>query len=750
MDSWVVNGVTHHAAILIANKGMDVQQSWVVDDLDGASLSSFISANSARLVDWRQYVKNGVTVNGGVLVSNTGAGEAAWWFYPGLTQAQVDAQATAHNAMVVSLQIADTTNGTFNVVMIQNAGVGAVNWWWGKTDAQLATLVNPGTMRIVDSKSYRVNGTRLYTTLVANNTAYAGTSATNATCDANLLASWQANPPVVGLGSAATAKAFDAQVLAFMKQYGLPGGAIGVVRNGQLVLARGYGYADEAGAQIAHPDNLFRLASLSKGITAAAVLVAQQQGLLTLDTHPFQILGLSPNPAATSQSPVTPQLNAITVRNLLNHTGGFSSETGCSISVPAGAPAADQPLHGTSCSTVGDPMSNDTLFTVEDLPGNSVPPTCNQIVQYMMTQPVTWTPGQVMDYSNFGYCVLEATLEKVTGVPFAEWATNNVLNPAGAENGIVPGHTVTVADHEVTYYDPGYPLQSIYDTQGLCQQPGTANANGLCVPIPYGGVGPTSTGDIEAALPEGGWVASPVDLLRLQVALDGRSGGSPLLSLNSIASLETSPNVWYASAANGTLMLNPPNPNYYYGFGFDVAPNGSWQNVGDFNGTVTYEYRGGTSSRTDNAAGFGWVAVFNGTPNDPKNTVGSQIGNMMFAAFNGLGGAAAPWMNANLFDQFGVYSQWMTGSQYQTLFNAQVAAGLYPSRIEGRDLMGTPMYRAFFAPVHGSTWTSNNGMDCVTYQSKQQSLAAQGYTTASLQAYVGGDGLRRYQATWVK
>ncbi len=233
-----------------------------------------------------------------------------------------------------------------------------------------------------------------------------------------------------------------------------------------------------------------------------------------------------------------------------------------------------------------------------------------------------------------------------------------------------------------------------------------------------------------------------------------RNGAPQIISSDNLTQLETDPKVWTETVPPTTgvqtLTLNPPNPNFYYGFGFNVEPNGSWQNVGGFNGTITHEYRGGTDPTTDPAAGFGWAAVFNGSPNDPNNTVGSQIGNMMTTAFDNAGGARAAWLGANLFDQYGVYSDWMNGSAYQAYFNAQVANGLYPSRVEGRDLMGTPMFRAFFAPFHGSNWTSNDGLDCLTYQQRQQTLSGQGYVPASLQSYVGGDGLRRYQATWVK
>jgi CubicO group peptidase (beta-lactamase class C family) len=350
-----------------------------------------------------------------------------------------------------------------------------------------------------------------------------------------------------------------------------------------------------------------------------------------------------------------------------------------------------------------------------------------------------------MDYSNFGYCVLQATLEKVTGVPYASWVAANVLAPAGVSSGMIPGRTTVIADHEVTYYDlpTNYPIQSIYDTQGLCTNGGTPAAGIFCVPVPYGGSGPYSTGDLEAALAEGGWLSTPVDLLRLEVGLDGRSGSSAILTDASIGELQTFPDAWVEGPGapdSGQITINPPSTGGAYGFGFNVGTNESWQNVGQFAGTLTHIYRGGNSSRTDGAAGFGWVAFFNGTNgSDPTNSATGQIGAIMSKAFNAVGASGA-WLSTSLFDQYGQYTQWMSGSQYQALFNSMASKGQYPTRVEGKNETGFPMFRA----------TANHGMDCLSYSQKANTMKNQGYAQASLQSYVGSDGLRYYQSVWIK
>src|SRR6516164_1775177 len=89
--------------------------------------------------------------------------------------------------------------------------------------------------------------------------------------------------------------------------------------------------------------------------------------------------------------PETKALAKITIKELLEHTGGWSRETGC-----------------TNCSAEGDPMfESESIAAAQGIPS---PPSCDQIIRYMLSQPVYWTPGTVYDYSNFGYCVLGAVI----------------------------------------------------------------------------------------------------------------------------------------------------------------------------------------------------------------------------------------------------------------------------------------------------------------------------------------------------
>src|SRR5215210_6063276 len=76
---------------------------------------------------------------------------------------------------------------------------------------------------------------------------------------------------------------FDVSVHDLMGKYAIPGGAFAVVRDGKLIYARGFGYADAENKTPVLPDALFRIASVSKPITSAAIMTLVGDGKLRLD-----------------------------------------------------------------------------------------------------------------------------------------------------------------------------------------------------------------------------------------------------------------------------------------------------------------------------------------------------------------------------------------------------------------------------------------------------------------------------------
>src|SRR5438093_11856975 len=117
------------------------------------------------------------------------------------------------------------------------------------------------------------------------------------------------------------AEAFDREMEAFMQARNVPGGALTVVKGRRLVYARGYGWADREKKSPAQPGSLFRIASVSKPFTAVATLKLAEEQRLDLDAHAFDILKVTPFLAEGKKADA--RLSRITIRHLLQHTGGW-------------------------------------------------------------------------------------------------------------------------------------------------------------------------------------------------------------------------------------------------------------------------------------------------------------------------------------------------------------------------------------------------------------------------------------------
>ena len=110
-----------------------------------------------------------------------------------------------------------------------------------------------------------------------------------------------------------------------MKKFGVPGGALAVAKDGKLVVAKGYGWANVAARQPVTMDSLFCLASVSKAVTSVAVMRLVQDGKLSLDDRVYRLLG-RPKPLEGFQ--LDPRVKDITVRHLLLHAAGFDPRKG--------------------------------------------------------------------------------------------------------------------------------------------------------------------------------------------------------------------------------------------------------------------------------------------------------------------------------------------------------------------------------------------------------------------------------------
>ncbi len=147
---------------------------WTYTGVSAAQVSSYLSANSARLVD--------IEVTGLVsgaprfavrMVRNAGAYAVnGWWWYYGLTASQVSSYLSTNSARLIEIEPYDAGGGAirYAVVMISNTGTQARNWTWlyGTTSASISTHVG-STRRLIDIDSYVVGGVKRYTAITVLN-----------------------------------------------------------------------------------------------------------------------------------------------------------------------------------------------------------------------------------------------------------------------------------------------------------------------------------------------------------------------------------------------------------------------------------------------------------------------------------------------------------------------------------------------------------------------------------------------------
>ena len=106
-----------------------------------------------------------------------------------------------------------------------------------------------------------------------------------------------------------------------MQRHGVPGAVLAVTKDGRLIHAKGYGFANADTDEPVRPDTRFPLASISKVLTTLAILKLVEANKLSLEDKPFEIIKhIKPPPGER----VNPRLFKITIRQLLNHSGGWS------------------------------------------------------------------------------------------------------------------------------------------------------------------------------------------------------------------------------------------------------------------------------------------------------------------------------------------------------------------------------------------------------------------------------------------
>ena len=329
----------------------------------------------------------------------------------------------------------------------------------------------------------------------------------------------------------------DRLIEGFLTNHHVPGASVAITHNSKIIYSKGFGFAEVDTNSRVTSSSLFRIASLSKPITAVAILQLVEQGKLKLEDKVFSILDFGAEIEAAGEA-FDARLREITIEQLLLHRGGWDRDKSF------------------------DPMFQSVRFAKEQ--GNPSPANQRDVIVSMLSQRLDFEPGERFAYSNFGYCLLGRVIEKIAGERYETFVQSNVLKPLGITRMRIGATGIEgQAADEVRYYAKGK-SKSVFQ----------ADLGEEVLP-PYG------AWNLEAMDSHGGWIASAEDMVRFAAAFDDWDR-CPILSRRSIESMHAVPPV-------------SPGQHAYYTFGWNNRMNASgkanYWHTGSLPGTLAIMIR---------------------------------------------------------------------------------------------------------------------------------------------------------------
>jgi len=180
----------------------------------------------------------------------------------------------------------------------------------------------------------------------------------------------------------------DSIVQAVLKSTGVPSASVAVVQDGRLAYAQAYGQARLEPELPARPTMRYSIGSISKQFAAAAILLLQQEGKLSLDDRVSHFF------------PDLTRARDVTIRQLLSHTSGYQDYW---------------------------PQDYVPPFMLDSITGEA-------ILDRWAKKPLDFDPGTRWQYSNTNYVLAGLIVERVTGLPFIEFLRRRILSPLGMES----------------------------------------------------------------------------------------------------------------------------------------------------------------------------------------------------------------------------------------------------------------------------------------------------------------------------
>ncbi len=183
-----------------------------------------------------------------------------------------------------------------------------------------------------------------------------------------------------------------------------------IAEKGKVVYSKSFGYANEVTKEKLNENSVFELASCSKQFTAMAIMILKEKGKLNLDDN------------ITKFIPSLSYYKGITIRNLLNHTGGL----------PDYMELMDSLFDKSKIATNKDIID---LFSKHN-------------------SKILFEPNTKYEYSNTGYALLASIIEKASGLTFADFLTKSIFKPLQMKNTFV--YTRRLSPKKISNYAFGY------------------------------------------------------------------------------------------------------------------------------------------------------------------------------------------------------------------------------------------------------------------------------------------------------
>ncbi len=282
---------------------------------------------------------------------------------------------------------------------------------------------------------------------------------------------------------------FDAAIRRFMHYWGIKGGSFALMKNDSLIYAKGYGYSNIEDSIECEVKNIFRVASVSKLITAVATMRLCETGKLSTQDKVFGEEGILCDSLFLNYR--DKNIKKITVEHLLRHTSGFSN--------PHGDAAFNMDL-------VAKYLNKQLPLSMDDM------------VLYATKLRLRANPGGWYNYSNLGYIILSKVIEKASGIPYETYVKDSVLAPIGCYDiHLAHNYSNEFLENEVNYYEvkEAEPVPAYDGSDTLVMKSRGGN-------------------DVHGLYGAGGWIASPVELLKLVSAINNCPVKKEFLSQESI------------------------------------------------------------------------------------------------------------------------------------------------------------------------------------------------------------------------